>query len=428
MSSVAIIGMQWGDEGKGKVTHLFSEKARHIARAQGGNNAGHTVMADLREYRFHLVPSGILYPRTKCYIGGGTVVDPASLLGEIEGLKKMGVSVLNRLFLSSYCHIVTPYHRAIDRKAEGERGSLSIGTTGRGIGPCYADKVNRVGIRLVDLVHPEIFRRKLEFAAKLQGAEISFDLEAVYTEYLEYAKQLGQYMTPVEEMLFEARRKKENILFEGAQGTFLDVTFGTYPFVTSSCTLSGGISTGLGIGPGSIDRVVGVAKAYTTRVGSGPFPTELKEGESDLFPDHQAAREIGVTTGRKRRMGWLDLCMLRHAVVLNGVDSLALMKLDVLDELETIKICVGYRCRGSALKHFPALTEDLQEIEPIYETLPGWKCSTSHVRFQKDLPELAKKYVRRIEEALDVPISLISVGPDREQTIWLDRLFEEGNS
>ncbi len=422
MTGVAVIGLQWGDEGKGKVAHLFSEKARHIARAQGGNNAGHTVVVDGREYRFHLVPSGILYPRTKCYIGGGTVVDPVSLLGEIEGLKKMGVSAAKRLFLSSYCHIVMPYHLALDRKAEEERGSSSIGTTRRGIGPCYTDKVNRHGIRLVDLVHPEVFREKLEIAARFSP----FDLEAVYAEYSECAKQLSQYMAPVEEMLFEARTKKENILFEGAQGSLLDITFGTYPFVTSSCTLSGGISSGLGVGPGAIDRVIGVAKAYTTRVGSGPFPTELKETEMNLFPDHSSAREIGVTTGRKRRMGWLDLCMLRHTMILNGADSLAIMKLDVLDNLEKIKVCVGYRCGGALLQNFPALTKNLEEIEPVYETLDGWNCSTSHVRLQNHLPAPAKKYVRLIEEALSVPVSLISIGPDRDQTIWIDRLFEDG--
>lgn len=417
MNSVAVVGMQWGDEGKGKVIDLFSEKAQHIARAQGGNNAGHTVIVEGKEYRFHLIPSGILNPRAKCYIGGGTVIDPLSLCEEIEGLKKLGISIVNRLFLSGYAHVVLPHHLERDRKSEEGLGASSIGTTKKGIGPCYTDKVSRLGLQLADFVHPERFQKKLQEIRQLDG-------KAVYAAYLPAAERLKQYLAPVEEMLFEAQKKGEKILFEGAQGALLDVTFGTYPFVTSSCTLAGGICSGLGVGPTKIGRVAGVAKAYTTRVGNGPFPTELSEEERSLFPDHTAAREIGVTTGRKRRMGWLDICMLRHTMILNGADALALMKLDILDGLEKIKICTGYRFRGAPFSGFPTSSEDFLEIEPIYETLSGWKSATSHVDLYNNLPLQAKKYIRRIEELLEIPVSLISVGPERHQTIWMDRFFE----
>lgn len=412
MNSIAVVGMQWGDEGKGKVIDLFSEKARHIARAQGGNNAGHTVIVEGKEYRFHLIPSGILNPQAKCYIGGGTVIDPVSLCEEIEGLRKMGISVADRLFLSGYAHVVMPYHRAMDRKVEE---SLAIGTTGKGIGPCYGDKVGRIGIQLADLVHLERFREKL----KARG------MEGIYEEYLPAAEKLREYVAPVEEMLFEAGKRGEKILFEGAQGALLDITFGTYPFVTSSCTLAGGICSGLGVGPTKVDHVVGAAKAYTTRVGNGPFPTEFLSEEMSLFPDHTAAREIGVTTGRKRRMGWLDVCILRHTMILNGASSLALMKLDILDELEKIKICVGYKLKGKPFSGFPVSNEDLARVEPIYETVDGWMAPTSHIHLYHDLPQPAKKYIRRIEELLGLSVSLISVGPERHQTIWMDHFFEK---
>lgn len=422
MTSDAIVGMQFGDEGKGKVIDLFSEGAKHIARAQGGNNAGHTVIVRGHEYRFHLIPSGILYPHTKCYIGGGTVIDPISLSEEIEGLKKLGVSLVSRLFLSGYAHVVLPYHRERDRLAEEARGLSAIGTTKKGIGPCYVDKVERTGIRLADFLRKEKFREKLEQIQKITNEEI----EKILAEYAPYAEKLSSYLAPVEEMLFEGGKRGEKILFEGAQGALLDVTFGTYPFVTSSCTIAGGISSGLGVGPTKIDRVIGVAKFYTTRVGSGPLPTELTDEEMALFPSHTAAREIGVTTGRKRRLGWLDLCILRHTMILNGTDSLALMKLDILDELENIKICVGYKMGSKVLAHFPISTDDLEKVEPIYETLPGWKTPTSHIRLYNELPKEAKKMIRHIEELLHLPVSLISVGPGREETIWLDRPFEGG--
>ena len=427
MSGIAVIGMQWGDEGKGKVIDLLSSKARHIVRAQGGNNAGHTIVAENREYRFHLVPSGIIYPHTKCYIGGGTVVDPPSLLQEIEGLKKQGISYEDRLFLSPYAHVVMPYHRTLDALGEKALGEGAIGTTGRGIGPCYVDKANRSGIRIADFLDPHAFRKRLEavLGTKNQLLEkiynhspLEFDL--MYNEYLTYAKKLKEFVAPVEELLYSASRKGENILFEGAQGALLDNTFGTYPYVTSSSTLSGGIASGAGIGPSLIDQTIGVAKVYTTRVGKGPFPTELKDVELSHFPDHQKAREFGVTTGRKRRIGWLDALLLRHTICLNGVDSLGLMKLDILDGLDEIKICTGYK----HLDSFPASLQGLMEAEPIYESHPGWKESIKGVSVYNDLPSNAKAYLRRIEELCSIPISLISIGPEREKTLWLDRLFE----
>ncbi|MBX9744923.1 MAG: adenylosuccinate synthase, partial [Chlamydiales bacterium] len=395
-----IVGMQWGDEGKGKVIDLFSEKAQHIARAQGGDNAGHTVIVEGAEYRFHLVPSGILYPHTKCYIGGGTVVDPDSLLREIQGLEALGVKCKGRLLVSPYAHVVMPYHRLQDREEEREKGSFSVGTTGRGIGPCYADKIGRLGIRIADLLCPDGFRKQLEWIREYKKTK-NWDVNSLAEEYGCYAEKLAPYIGPVENLLFEAHRKGEKVLFEGAQGALLDVTFGTYPFVTSSCTLSGGIFSGLGIGPHAAGSVLGVAKAYTTRVGHGPFPTEFKEG---VFFDHTAAREIGVTTGRKRRMGWLDLFMLRHTAALNGIDSLALMKLDILDGLEEIKVCVGYKLNGQLLQTFPVVYRQLSEVEPVYETFAGWKEPTGEVRFFEDLPSLAQTYIRFLEQFLGVEV------------------------
>lgn len=427
-NSVAVIGMQWGDEGKGKVIDLLSENAQHIARAQGGDNAGHTIVVGEKEFKFHLIPSGILYPHTKCYIGGGTAVDPASLLSEMESLKHHAVSIEKRLFLSPYAQIVFPYHRLMDQLSEKRKGIHAVGTTGRGIGPCYTDKVNRSGLRLVDLMNPSLFRTRLQAAVEAKNEELKkiydsppLDGEAIFKEYTEYAKRLAPYMAPVEELLYAASRREERILFEGAQGALLDITFGTYPFVTSSCTLAGGVCAGLGFGPSRIDRTVGVTKVYTTRVGNGPFPTELKGEELALFPDHFASREVGTTTGRKRRIGWFDAFLLRHTICLNGADSLALTKLDILDQLDEIEICTGYK----HCKTFPATLEELARAVPIYERHPGWKKSTREVRIYDDLPSLAKAYVRRIEELCEVPTSLVSVGPEREKTLWLDRFFHE---
>ncbi len=427
MSSIAVVGMQWGDEGKGKVIDLLSDRAQHIARAQGGNNAGHTIVANGQEYKFHLIPSGILYPHTKCYIGGGTVMDPPSLLSEMEQLDRRGISWKKRLFISLYCHIVFPYHRLIDQLSEKKKGSSAVGTTGRGIGPCYSDKTNRCGVRMADLIGPS-FRETLERVVAQKNEELEklyghapLDFAPIFEEYRAYAERLAPFAAPVEEILYRASRNKEKILYEGAQGALLDVTFGTYPFVTSSCTLSGGVCSGLGVGPASVERTIGVTKAYTTRVGNGPFPTELKEEELSRFPDHSAARELGTTTGRKRRIGWFDAFLVRHTICLTGADSLAITKLDILDPLDEILICTGYK----HCKHFPATSEDLKKAIPIYEPHPGWKRSTRDIALYDDLPSKAKAYLRRIEELCEVPVSIVSVGPEREKTIWLDRLFEE---
>jgi adenylosuccinate synthase len=426
--AVAVVGMQWGDEGKGKVIDLLSENAQHIARAQGGNNAGHTIVVKGKEFRFHLIPSGILYPHTKCYIGGGTVIDPAWILQEMGELTKHGIDHVKRLYISFYAHIVFPYHRLIDQLSEREKGAGLIGTTGRGIGPCYTDKINRCGIRLADLLNPEVFRSKLQaaLAAKNRVLERDYgqeplEFETVFEEYRVYAEKLAPFAAPVEELLYAAAKKQERVLFEGAQGALLDVTFGTYPFVTSSCTLSGGVCAGLGLGPSKVDEVVGVTKAYTTRVGSGPFPTELSEAEQRLFPDHSMSREVGTTTGRKRRMGWFDAFLLKHTICLNGADSLALTKLDILDDLDEIKICTGYK----HCKMFPATVDELSRAVPIYESHPGWKKSTRDVQIYDDLPSQAKAYIRRIEQLCELPVSIISTGPEREKTLWLDRFFNE---
>lgn len=429
MPAVAVVGMQWGDEGKGKVIDLLSESAGHIARAQGGNNAGHTVVVSDKEYRFHLLPSGILYPHTKCYIGGGTVIDLKSLLGELGTLRRYGIDFKNRLFISPYAHVIFPYHRLLDELSETVH---SIGTTKRGIGPCYIDKAARVGLRIADLIHQDTFADKLAKTLHLKNRELvkmygqpPLDIEDVLTEYRTYAAEILPFIAPVEEMLYRASQNGEKILYEGAQGSLLDVTFGTYPYVTSSCTIAGGIPSGLGVGPANINRVVGVAKAYTTRVGNGPFATELSHDEIQFFPDHIAAREIGVTTGRKRRLGWFDVPMLRHSIHLNGADSLAIMKLDILDELDELKICVGYQIGSQKIRNFPATIEELAAVQPIYETLDGWKSSIGAIRSYGALPRAARAYVRRIEELCEVDISLISVGPRRDQTLWLDRFFGE---
>jgi adenylosuccinate synthase len=427
MTSIAVVGLQWGDEGKGKVVDLLSESADHIARAQGGNNAGHTIVAKGQEFRFHLVPSGILYPHTKCYIGGGTVVDPASLLLEIEALKKQNIELEERLLLSHYAHVVMPYHRLIDQLSEKAKGASAVGTTGRGIGPCYVDKTNRSGIRIADLFSKDSLRANLQLALDLRNSELQkiyghapLEFEPIFEEYLEFGRRLLPYAANVEELLYAAAKRGDKILFEGAQGALLDVTFGSYPYVTSSCTLAGGAASGLGFGPSLMKQTLGVAKAYTTRVGNGPLPTELSSEELSHFPPHAEARELGTTTGRKRRIGWFDACLVKHTICLNGVDSLAITKLDVLDGLDEIRICTGYK----GCSFFPRTLEDFKKASPIYESHRGWKKPTGGSKVYDDLPSAAKSYLRRLEELCGVPISIVSVGPDREKTMWLDRFFE----
>ena len=432
MPSVIIVGAQWGDEGKGKMIDLLAERADLIVRAQGGNNAGHTIVAGGEEFRFHLVPSGILYPHTQCFIAGGTVIDPKVLLQEIKGLEDRGVVFHKRLHLSPYAHVIFPYHRLLDKLHEERKGASAIGTTGRGIGPCYTDKASRIGIRICDLIDPTLLEKRLRFVLPLKDLEIHgifkqplLDFDSIFEEYAQYGKRLAPFVSDVEIMVAKACREKKNVLFEGAHGTLLDISFGTYPFVTSSSTISSGVSCGAGIGPSRIDHTLGVVKAYTTRVGAGPLPSALTEKEQKLFLDNITAREVGTTTGRNRRMGWFDACIVRYAAYLNGMDSLALTKLDVLDSLKEIKICTAYRLDGRLLETPPPAIEDLERVEPVYETMPGWNCSTKDLTSYDQLPKQAAAYVKRICELVNTPLSVLSLGPDRERTLFIQDLMRK---
>jgi len=430
MPMIAVVGIQWGDEGKGKIIDLLSERADYIVRSQGGNNAGHTIVTEGNEFRFHLIPSGILYPHTRCYIGGGTVIDPQVLIKEIKDLAARGIALEGRLFISSYAHIIFPYHRELDKLYEEQKGVHAIGTTGRGIGPCYADKALRIGIRVAELIRPDIFKQKLTLALEVKNKELELifqkpplDFNEIYSEYQSYANKIASFVFDVEYFLGKAAQTHSKILFEGAHGTFLDVNFGTYPFVTSSSTLAAGVCGGAGIGPTRLTHTLGVVKAYTTRVGNGPLPTALSQKEENLFLDHAASREVGTTTGRKRRRGWFDAVLARCGVLLNGIDSLALTKLDVLDSLTEVNICIGYRLEGRKYDVLLPLSEDLEKIEPIYETLPGWQKSTKGITKIEDLPKNARYYLEKIETLCGVPISILSVGPERKETIFLNTNF-----
>lgn len=430
MPSVIVVGIQWGDEGKGKMVDLLAEKAEYIVRGQGGNNAGHTIMVGKEEFRFHLVPSGILYPHTRCYIGGGTAIDPEVLLKEIEGLESRKVAVKGRLFISGFAHLIFPYHKEQDRLQEIQKGASAIGTTGRGIGPCYADRVNRIGIRLCELIRPDVFKKRLAQVLEIKNHELQalfkqdpLPFEQLFEQYSAYGKTLKDFVVEREAELSMALKEGRAVLFEGAHGTFLDVTFGTYPYVTSSSTLSAGVCGGAGVGPSAIDHTLGVVKAYTTRVGHGPLPTALSKEDEKLFLDHVQAREIGTTTGRKRRMGWFDAVIARQGVHLNGVDSLAVTKLDILDDLKEIKIATHYRLDGKKIETPPALTEDLERVEPIYETMPGWMSSTKDVTKAEDLPKNARLYLKRIEELCSTSISVASFGPERHRTLFFQPFF-----
>ncbi len=428
MPSVIVVGAQWGDEGKGKIIDILTSQVQHVVRAQGGNNAGHTVIIGQEEYKLHLIPAGILHFSTQCHIGAGTVIDPEVLIKEIDSVESKGHLTQGRLWISPAAHVIFPYHRQIDQLLEEKKGSRSVGTTGRGIGPCYADKVNRVGIRIGEMIRPDLFPSILQSVLKLKNEELTklYGVPRIpYNELLDqfkvYADRLRPYVRQVEEIILHAIKANENVLFEGAQGTFLDVTTGTYPYVTSSNTLAGGICTGAGIGPSAIDHTLGVVKAYTTRVGNGPLPSEVKEGEQ--FLDHHRAREFGTTTGRKRRIGWFDAVLAKTAACLNGLESIAITKLDVLDSLKEIKICVAYELEGKRYHHLPSLVEDVEKCIPIYEILPGWMSPTSNVLSYQDLPSNAQRYLETIAHICGVPISLISVGPERERIIILKDLF-----
>jgi len=428
LSNIIITGAQWGDEGKGKVVDLLTEEADYIVRYQGGHNAGHTVVINDEKFILHLIPSGILWPGKTCIIGNGVVIDPRALLQEIGELKKRGIEIGNNLYISSRAHVIMPYHKAIEKESEKLKGSRRIGTTGRGIGPTYADKMARIGIRIADLIDPDIFKEKLYvnlqemnfFLDRLYGVK-GFVFKDVYEEYLEYAKEIKQFVADTSVILNRAIGEGKNILFEGAQGTLLDVDHGTYPYVTSSNATAGGACTGTGVGPTRIDKVIGVVKAYTTRVGSGPFPTELHGPIGDYL--RERGREYGATTGRARRCGWFDAVSVAYSAMINGFTGVALTKLDVLDELEEIKICIAYRYKGQEYKSMPAELKILEECEPLYETLRGWKCPISGISKYEDLPEEAKRYIERIEELTGIKVLLISTGYRREETIIKEKIF-----
>jgi len=427
MSAVVLVGAQWGDEGKGKVTDFLAEKADVVVRYMGGNNAGHTVVVGDKTYKLHLIPSGILYPGTKCVIGNGVVIDPKVLIKELEYLKNEGIDTSN-LKISERAHLIMPYHIAQDAMEEQLRGANKIGTTKSGIGPAYADKASRIGLRVVDLLDKEEFAlrlkenidRKNDLFEKIYGAE-GFNYETIINEYLGYAEKLKEMVTDTSVYINSFLEKGEKILFEGAQGTLLDLDLGTYPFVTSSHPIAGAACVGSGVGPNKITKVIGVAKAYTTRVGEGPFPTELLDEMGDTI--RNKGHEFGTTTGRPRRCGWLDLVMLNYSKRVSGVDTIALTKVDVLDELDVVKICTGYKYRGEIINNFPTSLKVLGECEPVLIELPGWKEDTSKVTNYSDLPENAKKYVEKIKELSGMDVSIVAVGPGRDQTIVIDELF-----
>ena len=424
LANVVVIGAQWGDEGKGKITDLLSRSADVVVRYQGGVNAGHTIVVDDRVLKLHLIPSGILYPETDCLIGSGTVVDPKVMLGELDMLLENGIDI-SGLKLSSTAHVTMPYHRLLDEAMEKQRGDRKIGTTGRGIGPTYADKSQRSGIRVIDLLDEDRLRDRLDGPLKeknqllqtIYGVE-PLDAEAVISEYLAYGKRLAPHVVDCTREIHQAARNKKNILFEGAQGTLLDLDHGTYPYVTSSNPISGGACIGAGVGPTLIDRVIGVAKAYTTRVGEGPFPTELEGSLNDHLCDRGG--EFGTTTGRRRRCGWFDGVIGRYAVGVNGLDCLAITKLDVLDELDELQVCVAYDLDGERIEHFPSCAEEFARCKPIFETLPGWQCSTEECRSLEDLPEKAMAYLRFLADLMEVPIAIVSLGAGPLQMVGED--------
>ena len=423
MPNTILVGAQWGDEGKGKIIDFLTEKAQIVVRSQGGNNAGHTVIVEGSKYVLHLIPSGILRPGIQCVIGNGVVLDPVAVAQEIAGLRARGVSVTpDNLLISDAAHLVLPYHRQLDEARERARGSGKIGTTKRGIGPAYGDKIARVGLRMADLLQPDVFRKKLagrvaenNVTLVAHGME-ALEVKTVEAELLAAAETLRPHATNTVVFLHKAVQQGKSLLFEGAQGTFLDIDHGTYPYVTSSNTTAGGACTGSGVPPHRIDSVLGVMKAYTTRVGEGPFPTE-NEGLSDLL--HGMGREFGATTGRARRCGWFDAVAVRYAGMINGIDSLAVTNLDGLDSLETIRVCTQYRLDGKLLETPPLDYAQLAACEPVYTDLPGWRTPTDQIREWSQLPAAARDYLEKICEWSGARLAIASVGPDREQTIVL---------
>jgi adenylosuccinate synthase len=428
VANVVIVGTQWGDEGKGKIVDLLAEQADMVVRFQGGNNAGHTMVVGGEQFICHLIPSGILQNKT-CVIGNGVVVDPEVLLDEFEALSSRGISITtDRFKISEKAHLIMPYHKQIDEARERFKGDKKIGTTGRGIGPAYEDKATRRGVRFVDMLDPDVFAEKVKvildeknFYLKNYLSAETLDPQKIIDQYSVYAQRLSPYVTNISIVINDAIQNGRQVMFEGAQGTHLDIDHGTYPFVTSSNTLAGNACCGAGVGPKQIDAVIGIVKAYTTRVGKGPFPAELFDDIGDSIQKRGA--EFGATTGRKRRCGWLDTVILRNAVRLNGLSGLAITKLDVLDGLQSLNICTAYEYQGETLEDFPASLKILAECKPIYETLPGWSEDISKINKLENLPQSARNYLNRIEELTQTPIHIISVGADRDQTIVLKNPF-----
>lgn len=426
MSSSVIVGTQWGDEGKGKIIDIMAAKADVVVRSSGGNNAGHTVVHGDNVYKLHLLPSGILYPNTLCLIGSGVVVDPKVLIEEIEQMNERGITCDN-LRIDARADIIMPWHRELDKLEEAfkaKQTGVNVGTTGRGIGPCYADKDDRVAVRMYDLVHPECLKTLVKNTGELKNLIIEkvyggkpFDLDAVYEEYKAYGERLAKYMADASVITFDAYNEGKRVLFEGAQATLLDIDFGTYPFVTSSHPIAGGACVGTGVGPGLIDEVIGVGKSYTTRVGNGPFPTELNDETGDAI--REKGHEYGVTTGRPRRCGWFDAVIMRHAVRVNGLTALAINKFDTLADLPVLKVCTAYvTADGKTCKDFPVTLEELAECKPVYEEIEGYTGDISGCKSFDELPEKCRAYITRLEELCGCPITIIGVGPGREDVIF----------
>jgi len=429
LANVIVVGAQFGDEGKAKVTDLLAKNADVVVRYQGGCNAGHTVVVDGETYKFHLIPSGILYAGSVCVLGPGMVIDPKALIIELEALMARGLDS-SGLKISGAAHVTMPYHLAIDAAEENRRGEKKIGTTKRGIGPTYADKCARTGIRVEELLDKDVLKAKLEWLVPSKNVVLEklynlppFDANEILEEYFSYAQKIAKYVCDTSSIIFNSVQARKNILFEGAQGTLLDLDHGSYPYVTSSSPSAGGACTGAGIGPTIIDRVIGVSKSYMTRVGEGPFPTEqFGEVGEKLRQTGTPWAEVGVTTGRPRRCGWFDAVLARYAVRINGLDCLAITKLDVLDEFDEIQVCTSYKHKqtGEAFSDLPSIGSLLQHMEPVYQSFPGWKKSTTECRSFKDLPNEARKYLDFLAETLEVPIVLVSVGPKRDQTIVIE--------
>ena len=422
MPANIVVGTQWGDEGKGKIIDILASRADVVVRSQGGNNAGHTVVNNGEVYKLHLIPSGILYPNTLCLIGAGVVLDPKDFIGELDSLEARGISTAN-LKVDPRAHIVMPWHIALDGLSEEFRGGSDIGTTKRGIGPTYMDKYERCGIRMYDLVHPDVLAAKIQSTGSLKNKIITevyggeaFDLDKVTEEYTAYGQRIAKYMDDVSVLTFDAAKAGKNIMFEGAQATLLDIDFGTYPYVTSSHPLSAGVCVGTGVGPKTITNIIGVAKAYTTRVGKGPFPTELDDETGDKIRNRGG--EFGTTTGRPRRTGWFDAVIVRHSVRVNGLDSLAINKLDTLSGIGTLKICTAYKMPdGRTIENFPPTLEELAGCEPVYEEFEGFDDDISKCGSFDELPENCKKYISRLEELVGCHVSMVGIGPDRSQIL-----------